>query len=469
VFGFKPLVWTSCDGEVRVASEVQALTTSSSPIDEAMVGELLSGLVASRSATVYRLVARIEPGAMLVVDAAGTRVTPLLSLALAGGDGSSQSRAERHEEFRARLLDAVRRRTSDTTRAGVMLSGGLDSATVLAAARRTAGWVDAWTVAQASACDETPRARETVSHCGGAHHVAPATARSYDYQASVRRHRDLPIPPPCANSVGLRRAASAAGARVLLTGLGGDEWFGRSLWHAADLLRAGRISAVARSWSRSMTARNPPRFSAVVQATVAPFVPAVFRPLARRAVAQTATPWIRGDWARRVDLHERLRVRPTIDAPTIALRARLLDVLSGASVLANEQDDRVAAEAGIEDRAPYFDQALVEFALSLPAADADAERPKGFVRDACAAWLPALHATPEPALDFSHLFVDALDALGGRPFFARLRAVEAGWVEPSWVARALGEAWGGKPAPSRAAARGLWHVAAVETWLRTLD
>src|SRR5712691_10233445 len=66
-----------------------------------------------------------------------------------------------------------------------------------------------------------------------------------DWAATAMRYGDFPgYPNDC--GVPLRPAAAAKGCRVMMTGRGGDEWFGLGLERCADLLRDVRLIALLR-------------------------------------------------------------------------------------------------------------------------------------------------------------------------------------------------------------------------------
>jgi asparagine synthase (glutamine-hydrolysing) len=149
----------------------------------------------------------------------------------------------------------------------------------------------------------------------------------------------------------------------------------------------------------------------------------------------------------------------------------LVEGLHGLNVYAFEDNDRVSALCGTEERMPYYDRRLVEFALAVPD-DLLAGQPisKQFVRDAMAARLPPLFHTMRPCLDYEFINREGLEKLGGRALFDTLALADAGLVDGQVARDAADACWAGR------SFRGfgpedlswpLWSLAAVEVWWRT--
>ena len=184
-------------------------------------------------------------------------------------------------------------------------------------------------------------------------------------------------------------------------------------------------------------------------------------------------PWIGADFARRISLEDRLRVPALVWGPGGYAGAALRRLLgSGWEALTNELIERTAAWYGVEYRHPFYDQALVEFALALP----EDQRQRGtytkfVLRTAMRGRLPDLVRLRISKANLSPVYLRALQALGGEDAFARLTIADAGWVDGERVRSLYRHAAAG-------AARGdetygadvvpLWMVLAVERWYQAL-
>ena len=140
--------------------------------------------------------------------------------------------------------------------------------------------------------------------------------------------------------------------------------------------------------------------------------------------------------------------------------------------LGDELEDRAAHAAGIAQRHPFYDRRVAEFGLALPASQrGDGRVIKIVVRGGLAAYLPPRVASRTSLADkaeFSSTSVAALEALGGREAFARLRSENEGWVDGPVIRQMYedmirlytrgGDAYIALTEP-------LWAVAALELWL----
>lgn len=471
VFGRRPLFVRRGGATLMLASELQALVRSgpSSP-DEGMVGEALTGSITSLTGTLYAGISRIRPGWLLRVEGGTIATTSIASVTATAQPPRTD--AEWADAFRDRFDRAVRARTRACGPVGVMLSGGTDSTVVLTSAcAGAAPGLSAWTIDGEPGASEVDAARGTAGAFGVEHTVVASSAASYDYAGSSARFLDRATYPSGANSMALRRAAAAAGTRVLLTGVGGDEGFSTNNWHCADLLAAGRLRALVRAWRTLAATTDPPTARDLLQATFAPQIPAWLGPIARRVSGLGRPPaWIDRRFASRIALADRLRERAAPTGHTVAERARLWHVCGGATVSGQEETDRLAAESTTDDRAPFFDRRVLELALSAPThLVALAPENKAFVRAAYEAHLPARMRQPVPALNYEYLLAQALGRIGGRTFFDRLLVEEAGWVDGAWVRSRLATGWedGRADGPADSdMALALWNIAAMELWAR---
>lgn len=363
------------------------------------------------------------------------------------------------------------------------LSGGLDSSSVVCTAARLCGRAGAQApTVEAFALrfpgqpyDEGPYIQVVADRCGlPLAAVAPSDPDELSLMASLDRAWDLPdFPTGDALMRSLFARVRDRQVRVVLTGVGGDQWLAGSSFYYADLIRRGRWIALARLLAAapadSDLAWTPGQ---VIRAGLFPLVPPRARRLARRALGWRAVPpWIDPDFARRVDLEDRLRapaLTPGRGGYAGAALRRLLG--SGWEALTNELLERAAAWHGIEYRHPFYDQRLVEFALALP----EDQRQRGaytkfVLRSAMDGCLPEPVRLRTTKVNLSPLYWRALQALGGEEVFTRMAIAEAGWVDGARV-RAMYRDAAARAARGDEAYQGsmvpLWMLVAVERWYR---
>jgi asparagine synthase (glutamine-hydrolysing) len=237
-FGIKPLYYADDGACIRTASEVKGLIAGGyvdrSPEPAGHVGFFLWGHV-PEPYTLYRGIRALPPGSTMWIDADGTKpvrryadVTTLLRDSEASPSRLSPS--DGAEELRGALLDSVRHHLVSDVEVGVFLSAGLDSATLAALGSEAGGRLRTVTLGfeeyRGTEQDETPLAA-TVAACYGTRHQTVWVSRD-DFRQELDRLIDRMDQPTIdgVNSYFVARAASQAGLKVALSGLGGDELFG---------------------------------------------------------------------------------------------------------------------------------------------------------------------------------------------------------------------------------------------------
>ena len=143
--GVKPFYYHRAASAFLFASEIKALLTS--PIvpyrlNPARVADHLVGLFGDQTSTFYRDIDRLPAGHTLTVTRSGMRIQRYWTL-----DSSRElvlgSDEEYAEAFRECFTEAVRCRMPSSDRVGCLLSGGLDSSSIVATARSLRTAVDA--------------------------------------------------------------------------------------------------------------------------------------------------------------------------------------------------------------------------------------------------------------------------------------------------------------------------------------
>lgn len=258
-FGIKPLYYADDGTTIRVASQVKALLKSrevdTRPEPAGHVGFFLWGHV-PEPYTLYKGIRALPAGTSLKIDATGRKETRRFfnisdELAKASEKPPTITREEMRERLRAALLDSVRHHLIADVPVGVFLSAGLDS-TTLAALAKEVRINDLRTVTlgfkefQNTHDDEVPLAELVAKHCGSLHNTRWVTKE--DFQGEYQRLLDAMDQPSIdgVNSYFVSKAATDAGLKVALSGLGGDELFwGYS--HFQEIPRIAKIFAPFRT------------------------------------------------------------------------------------------------------------------------------------------------------------------------------------------------------------------------------
>ncbi|MGH9919686.1 MAG: asparagine synthase (glutamine-hydrolyzing), partial [Nitrososphaerales archaeon] len=172
--GEKPLYWCDVGGCLIFASEPKALlkhpaTTAS--VNAAAIPSYLANLVVPSPDTLYEGIQKLPAGNILRCSTKGVRTTSYWSPS-AFRTLSSCSFEEATNEVRRLLDDSVQERLMSDVPVGVLLSGGVDSTTLVALLREKANGLATFSVGfdGEPELDERDEARWVAQHFGTAHH-----------------------------------------------------------------------------------------------------------------------------------------------------------------------------------------------------------------------------------------------------------------------------------------------------------
>ncbi len=428
-FGVKPFYYYRAPGGAfAFASEIKALLCLPQVprrLNEVRVAEYLTGIVEDQAATFYQDILRLPPGHCLLVSRERTRLWQYWSL-----DPRAELRLGSDEDyaeaFRAIFAEAVRCRLRSTFPVGAMLSGGLDSSSIVCVARGLVGAAPKRHLHTFSAIfPGLPP--EDLAEIDERHYIEAVLAAGeiepYYVQADqlsplgdidrILWHQDQPfVAPNLFLNWGLHGAARQAGARVLLDGFGGDSTVSHGgvylteLMHTGQwdtlasevvalgqrfdvpperyvevyglpylgrLAREGRWVTFARAAHQISRRFHLSRRDLYLHHGLKPLAPQWLR-RARGALHRSAYADDEGAailnrrFARRIRLDRRLHAQARAQSH-VALTARedhYRGLSGGIASRVLEENDHVAAAFGVEARYPFFDRRLVEFCLALP-------------------------------------------------------------------------------------------------------
>jgi len=229
-FGIKPLYIADDGTTIRAASQVKALRAGGAikdtPDPAGHVGFFIFGNV-PEPFTIYAGIRALEAGATewFGMDGAHsvTRIDPLIERANA-------SPGDRRQLLADAMADTVRHHLVSDVPVGLFLSAGLDSATIAAHAVETHAGIRSLTLAfkelAGSSRDEAPLAETIAAHYGTSHTTRIVAAESFRTERdAMMAAMDQPTIDGV-NTYFVAREAAAAGLKVALSGVGGDEIFG---------------------------------------------------------------------------------------------------------------------------------------------------------------------------------------------------------------------------------------------------
>jgi len=385
--------------------------------------------------------------------------------------------------LRNAVEEAVKRSIRGATRVGVMLSGGLDSSSVLLTLDRMqrAGRLSlpteafSWEFDTPDLGDDRPY-REAVEQEWGrlSCPVSPEEAGEF-----VRRSMVLDAMPctdtPCAMWIALDRAAQSRSIDRLLTGVGGDNVLDGNPALFGELASRGHICDAARRTLRLRMAGRPSPWWRVRQFVLCPSARAMFPSSLLAAVRRGA--WSRdSEWiGPRLKTWMRERAgRP--DTPRVTLESSpaeryaalaTMPFISDMALIRAQQEEVMRCRRA----EPLFDDDLLRVVASFPLLSLMAgHNLRGLFREAMSDRLPPLvknrlgKAYMEPAL------ARMVASAGGFERFEDLarvqRLADLGLVEPRHFANRF-ETMARRPL--EAVWVGTWQVLAVEEFLRQYD
>lgn len=399
--GIKPLYIRSSNGVITFGSELKAIAahTAFQPrLDRVALLEYLRYLYVPAPRTIYEDTIKLLPGHTLTVAAGATELpvpVAFWSAAESAAAGREQplvaGDAEAVAALDGLLRDAVQLRLEADVPLGALLSGGIDSSTVVAIMQDLAPRpVRTYTIGfDVAAYDETQHAAAVAAHMGTEHTaVRVSGAEALDVVPLLAEMFDEPHADPSQIPTFLVCALARRDVTVALTGDGGDEIFGgynryvsgaRLLRNVARLPRPLQQAAGAAigafgsgQWDRAV-------------ATAAYLVP-LWRPprLAGEKLLKVAA-LLREDstagqyrsllsvWPSPGDL---LRNGASVVSPGASLRELEGRPLEDWMMLADQRTylpddllakvDRASMAVSLEARVPLLDHRVVEFGWRLP-------------------------------------------------------------------------------------------------------
>ena len=334
---------------------------------------------------------KVSPGEMIVVDRNGERHQRYWDFPTAPppAPAPAPSTASFDKVFR----DAVFRQSDIDVDYGVLLSGGIDSALMTAVARdlRPEKKVSAYCIRFAEASfDEGEQAAEMAARLGCA--FVPVTVSAGDVPGMLSRliaATGEPLADPAWIPLSIVTRRAAQDVRLLLAGEGADELF------------AGYPTYLGAHWSNQFT-RLPKPLRALAQKLIEK-LPTTDKKVTLSFLLKRFVDGQELDglarhllWTANIAPHwlQRLGVTPPHD-DTAHDPSRLIDALQRYD-FSHSLPDALMAKAdrggmlhGVEIRAPFLDQSVIEFAATLPLnARVRGFTTKAFLKDYARQYLP---------------------------------------------------------------------------------
>jgi asparagine synthase (glutamine-hydrolysing) len=474
-FGIKPLYYRLRDGTLSFASELKAMLEQpgfSREIEPRAVAAFLAFNSIPAPLTIFAEARKLPAGTLAVwrdgelTQRRYARPEPVLAK-----QARRRPQGELAGELRETLRDSVRAHLVADVPVGVLLSGGVDSAGLVAlAAGEQADPVKTFSVGfEEASFDELDRARLVATRYGTEHHEIVLRPDAVELLPKLVEAFDEPFGDSSALPTYLVSELAAGEVKVALSGEGGDELFGGYYTYVADLLaaRVGRLAALAAPLAErlpSSDAKVSLDYKAKRFARGA-HLPPLERHHAWKEIfsreLQAALLGPRDPGWDPVDLY-RERYAETAGAEPLA---RLQDVDLGIYLVDDllVKTDRSSMAHSLELRVPFLDNEVAAMALGLSTPlKVRGLAKKRLLRQALAPLLPK-EVLRGPKQGFS---IPVAAWLRGplQPFARETLSAETlarqGWLDPATVAAQLDAHCSGREDLSRQ----LWGLIAFTLW-----
>ncbi len=409
--------------------------------------------------TFFQRVSRVPPAHVVVIDPSGREKEHRWWRAEPQTAHGFRNAKEMGESLRPLILDAIRSRIHGEPATGLLLSGGVDSGTLLGASRAAGASIHTFSAVESNeqTCPDARFVRNMLTgHSGPCDVVSPQTPGflSEPFREMLKHCDALFALTQAGLRAGLFWHAGRKGMKQAMVGIGPDELLAVNQSTTWALLRHLRVPSALRTLQAYRHGYSCSLPSAVIHQIVRPFLPSVVRRITglRRPFKQRrSSDMIRVKFAQETQVWERLA-----DA---FRRTKFLPPPHGVAAMLNGNDyacafERYAQSArpfGLTVTYPFVDRRIVDWSLALRGADwAHLPYFKGPLVAANVGWVPPAVRTRRWAQnpDFS------------KAFFKRHEDWTAGYVPLSarsdWVADMTS---GSFPEAKR------WHAAVALRWL----
>jgi asparagine synthase (glutamine-hydrolysing) len=453
------------------------LPTRPGPDPVAFPSWLISG-ICPEGRTLYDGVARLGPGELVALASGTVRRQTYWRPQFSGV--RQASRADLVAGLRERILRSTgRRQAPDFT--GVILSGGLDSSLVTAAAhvtRRSGMALRTYSaVFPGAPYDESDKIRELTESLRIDARTFEIAPQGTLWEA-LRYAARWQVPLAGINTIvdlAATAAAAADGVSVLMDGQTGDEILGFAPYLLADRLRAGRLRsalALIDRWPGHPPTKLHQKLWLLREIGLKGAAPyGLGQTVRRRRAGQdSGPPWLLPHLrAQRAELEDRWAWK--VRHPGALWWRQLADV----HVYAPHREQRLdylrhrSAAVGVVGESPLYDVDLIQYALSLPPElGFDPRFDRSLAREAATGLMPeAVRLQPRKADfgPFAHAAVTGADAPGLERLLTAPNAELGAYVDLDWVRRT----WHRLRAARFGEVPGLsmmWRLASAEGWLR---
>ena len=283
------------------------------------------------------------------------------------------------DHYQALLTKLVRQHSRSHRPVSAEVSGGLDSSAIFCVGRDLRrkdqllapdlhGYtLDFSSVPGADEADELDYARAVAGHTGSSiEEVAPTIVPLAWYRELANQTGELPSYANAVMHKGLLDKAAATGSRVMLNGVGGDEWLDPYPYYYADYLSCGNLGVLLRMLGEDAKALGiASALNDLLRYGVRPLAPNKLQQLIRRISTKRQCRYL-SDHLHAL-LEERREQSITFSENLSPSQQRSVATwMSPGGVWASESMERLAATAHMEYRKPFWNKEMCQFMCRVP-------------------------------------------------------------------------------------------------------
>ena len=372
--GIKPFYFTWRDNQFIFASEIKALLLAlekkPTPNPETIYDYLSLGLMHHEGHTFFEGIHQLPAGAYLSCDSSGISTKNYWQLPVEQLGSVDKPEIE---ELRTLVDESVRLRLRSDVPVGILLSGGLDSSSITAlAARNNGAGPKAFSLQfDDNAFDESAHANMVASHCKASlSFLKPKGKGLWQESDNLIKVQDAPThAPEVYSNWCMMREVAKCNIKVLLSGQGGDELFAGYNWYPkhllASLFRKGKFLSLLQELTKlpkNFPNTNTNSTLLLLGTMVHALQPAVIKIRTKPELVCMGNILLS---KYRNDMHERDLKNLSLLDPS-GLEEKLHNDLSFCNIPHYlHYEDANSMAFGIEERVPFLDHRLVEWAHKL--------------------------------------------------------------------------------------------------------
>ncbi len=374
--GVKPFYYHHSPDHFLFSSEIMQIAENPDiPLqpNEEMVGENLSFSFRSQTETLFENIYRLAPGHFLKVSPGKLVIKKFWTL-----QHSKRIWYKNNVDYSEHFLEifhtAVKSRLRTIGPISAELSGGLDSSTVVAMASKILGLQNRHppeTYAmvfpglrfnEQNYIDSVSAKLGLPVQCIDSQHY-----RQPDWTAQVTNSYEPPDMPNLSIRAPLIEKITDSSSRIVLSGIGGDEWFTGSGYPYLDLIKGGKFKDLKKELYHSFRRNKSFTLKRILLEMGWPVTPKFIRRAFCKTAPSSLPPWIPDTFITKTDLRKRLQESdPRIQLSKLSNLLPFSILNTGGEVFFLETMDRYHSRNNIEYRSPFLDRRLAEFAVAIP-------------------------------------------------------------------------------------------------------